>query len=71
MPSINQIFFGQEQEFLRIDFPQCVWGAWLHERARPLLSAGQLRQLKQLIANIEDVTEVDAITANLIPAATG
>ena len=52
-------------------FPQNDWGEWLQKDGQRLLPLEQLRQLGALIADLENVDDVSALMATLVPPSSG
>lgn len=49
-------------------FPPDVWGQWLQQDGKRLLSPAQLQQLEHLIGDIENLDDVSTLMASVVPA---
>jgi 2-methylcitrate dehydratase PrpD len=59
---------GKEVEDYKLLFPRDEWSEWLQRRGVGLLTDAQLRTLEASIADLENLRDVSALMASLVPA---
>jgi hypothetical protein len=59
---------GKEVEDYRLPFPREEWSEWLQRRGSGLLTDAQLRTLEADIADLENLRDLSALMAALVPA---